>query len=183
MSAGTYSDLLSALGKNESGNNYGFVSSLGYLGRFQFGEEALKAVGFYNGDSTWGIDFIGGWSAKAASFGVYDKVGFLQSAPAQDAAQQAWFANINDDLNALNLGKYEGQTVGGVAITKSGLIAGAHLVGVWNLKTYLETGGAVDTRDGYGTPVSEYVHRFGGFDARARAVGGWRGKPDRRTRS
>ena len=34
MSAGGYSDFLSALGKNESGNNYSFTSSLGYLGRF-----------------------------------------------------------------------------------------------------------------------------------------------------
>src|SRR4051812_38121683 len=39
MSNGSYTQFLSALGQNESGNNYGFVSSLGYLGRFQFGEE------------------------------------------------------------------------------------------------------------------------------------------------
>lgn len=37
-------------------------------------------------------------------------------------------------------------------------------MGVWALKSYLESGGQIDTRDGYGTPVSEYVHRFGDYD-------------------
>ena len=77
MTIGTYDDFLRALGQNESGNNYSFVSSLGYLGRFQFGEEALQAVGFYNGDHTWGIDFVGSWTEKAHSYGVWDKSGFL----------------------------------------------------------------------------------------------------------
>jgi serralysin len=37
-------------------------------------------------------------------------------------------------------------------------------VGVWALKSFLQSGGAIDTVDGYGTPVSQYVQRFGGFD-------------------
>jgi serralysin len=165
MSAGTYSDWLTALGRNESGNNYAFTSSLGYLGRFQFGEEALKAIGFYSGDDgTGAIDFIGSWTSKAASYGVFDKMTFLQSPAAQDAAAHDWFAKIEDDLNSLGLGKYQGQTIGGTPITASGMIAGAHLVGVWALKSFLDSAGGIDTRDGYGTPVSEYIHRFGGYD-------------------
>lgn len=165
MSAGSYSDLLRALGQNESGNNYAFVSSVGYLGRFQFGEEALKAIGFYEGnDGTGAIDFIGRWTAKAATYGVYDKASFLASPAAQDAAQQEWFVNIHNDLKALDLVKYEGQWVDGGQVTMSGLIAGAHLVGVWNLKDYLTSGGAMNMRDPYGTPVSEYVKKFAGFD-------------------
>jgi serralysin len=164
MTVGTYADFFTALGKNESGNNYGFVSSLGYLGRFQFGEEALQAIGFYNGDGSWAIDFAGSWTEKAHSYGVYDKQSFLNSSAAQDAATHAWFSKINDDLTQLGLHQYAGQWIGGVQISTSGLIAGAHLVGVWNLKSFLETGGANDTRDGYGTPVSEYVSRFGSFE-------------------
>jgi len=165
MTVGTYSSFLSALGQNESGNNYGFVSSLGYLGRFQFGEEALKTVGFYVGnDGTGAIDFIGPWTATAAAFGVWDKTTFLQSAAAQDAAAEAWFAEINVNLNALGLHAYDDRWVNGVHVTPSGLLAGAHLVGVWALKAYLESAGQMDTRDGYGTPVSEYVRRFGDFE-------------------
>ncbi|WP_374470740.1 calcium-binding protein [Phenylobacterium sp.] len=165
MSNGNYGDLLRALGQNESGNNYAFVSSVGYLGRFQFGEEALQAVGFYRGnDGTPQIDFIGGWTEKAASYGVYDKASFLASPAAQDAAQQAWFENIHSDLQKLDLVKYVGQWVDGGQVTMSGLIAGAHLVGVWNLKDYLATNGGMNMRDPYGTPVSEYVKKFAGYD-------------------
>jgi serralysin len=163
MTIGTYSDFFRALGQNESGNNYGFVSSLGYLGRFQFGEEALQAVGFYQGDGTSAIDFIGSWTAKSGSYGVWDKSGFLNSPAAQDAATTAWFERIDSDLNMLGLRQYEGQWIGGGQITNSGLLAGAHLVGVWALKSYLETRGGNDTRDGYGTPVSQYVHKFGDY--------------------
>src|SRR5688572_33463004 len=100
MSAGTYSDLLIALGKNESGNNYAFVSSLGYLGRFQFGEEALQAIGFYAGDGTWAIDFAGSWTGAAHNYGVWDKASFLASPAAQDAAADAWFAKVWADPTA-----------------------------------------------------------------------------------
>lgn len=165
MSAGSYSDWMRALGQNESGNNYAFVSSLGYLGRFQFGEEALKAVGFYNEDATpWAIDFQGSWTEKAHALGVWDKASFLASSAAQDAAGEAWFAKIHEDAAAVDILKYDGQVVAGIPITMSGILAGAHLNGVWNLKSFLESGGAIDVRDGYGTPTSEYVRRFGGFD-------------------
>src|SRR5690242_186829 len=140
MSAGTYSDFMAALGQNESGNNYSFVSSLGYLGRFQFGEEALQTIGFYAGnDGTGAIDFIGNWTPAAAAYGVTDKASFLHSAAAQDAAGQAWFAEIYKMVTGLGLQSYVGQTVGGVPVSTSGLLAGAHLVGVWALKSYLES--------------------------------------------
>lgn len=164
MSAGTYADLLRALGQNESGNNYSFVSSVGYLGRFQFSEEALQAIGFYHGDGTHALDFVGGWTEKAQGYGVWDKSSFLASPGAQDAAQDAWFQKVWQDATQLNLQSYIGQWVAGVQVTPSGILGGAHLVGVWNLKAWLETGGANDTRDPYGTPVSQYVGKFAGYD-------------------
>lgn len=164
MTSGTYYDFLIVLGHNESGNNYSFESSLGYLGRYQFGEEALQAVGFYKGDNTSSIDFIGSWTAIAATFGVFTAADFLASPAAQDTAGAAWFVRIGADLDSLGLGRFDGQAAGGITITTSGLLAGAHLVGVWALKDFLESGGAIDTKDGYGTPVSQYVQRFGGFD-------------------
>jgi serralysin len=162
--AGTFAEFLTALGQNESGNNYGFVSSVGYLGRYQFGEEALEAIGFYKGhDGTPAIDFIGGWTAKAASYGVHDKASFLASAAAQDAAIEAWFARVDADLRMLDLYRFEGQWMAGVQVTASGLLAGAHLSGVWALKKWLESGGASDAWDPYGTPMSSYVSKFGGY--------------------
>jgi hypothetical protein len=140
--AGTYSDFLTALGQVESGNNYEFVSSLGYLGRFQFAEQTLSAIGY----------------------GGIDAASFLHSPATQDSAITAWFGRIVSDAEQLGLAKYIGQTVGGIEITPSGLLAGAHLVGAWNLKSFLESNGQVDPQDGYGTTVANYLARFAGYD-------------------
>jgi Ca2+-binding RTX toxin-like protein len=164
MPVGTYSDFLTSVGQVESGNNYSFVSWPGYLGRYQFGEEALKAVGFYNGDNTSAIDFTGSWSASAAAYGVADKASFLASPAAQDAAMSLWVNKIVADLDTLGLRQYDGHVIKGVELTTSGLIAGAHLVGVWNLQSYLQSGGAVDPVDPNGEPVSDYIRRFNDFD-------------------
>jgi hypothetical protein len=157
---------LTALGQYESGNNYSFVSSLGYLGRFQFAEEALTDVGFYTPDGSGNMnDFVGSFTPwAAATYGVTDKYSFLQSPAAQDDAVQKWFAKIISDVKMLGLEKYLGQTVGGIQITTSGLIAGTHLVGVWNLRSFLESNGANVPQDGYGTTVANYVGRFADYD-------------------
>jgi Ca2+-binding RTX toxin-like protein len=164
MSAGTYADFLVALGGIESGDNYSYVSPPGYLGYYQFAEESLQAAGFYAGDNTAARDFAGQFTATAASYGVTDKASFLASPAAQDAAAQAWFQRVIQDINTLDLGKYEGQTLNGVTFTTSGMMAGTHLVGVWALKSYLESGGVDVPTDGNGWPVSDYVQRFGGYD-------------------
>lgn len=164
MSAGGYADFKTALGQYESGNNYGFVSSLQYLGRWQFSEESLKAAGFYQGDSTTARDYVGAWTPLAASFGVTSKASFLASPAAQDAALESWFRYVDNDIHQLGLAKYEGQTLNGVAITGSGLFAGTHLVGVWALKSFLESGGTNVPQDGYGTTVVTYLTNFGGYD-------------------
>ena len=164
MSKGTYTDFLSAVGQRESGNNYSVVATPGYLGRFQFDEGALKAIGFYNGDSTAAIDFIGTWTSKAASYGVASKADFLASHAAQDAAILDWFNLIDQELTNQNLQGYEGQTIGGVLITESGMLAGAHLAGVGGLKAFLTSGGSQNFADFNGTHVSDYLSLFGGYD-------------------
>jgi Ca2+-binding RTX toxin-like protein len=164
VSTGSFSDFFVALGHIESGDNYSFVSNPGYLGYYQFSETALQAIGFYNGDSTGALDFTGSWSALAQSYGIHDKASFLASSAGQDAAATLWFQKVDADIDTLSLGKYEGQTLNGVHITASGLLAGAHLVGVWGLKTYLESGGVTDPADGNGEPISDYIQRFAGYD-------------------
>lgn len=125
MSAGSYAQFFQALGPLESGDNYSFVSSPGYLGYYQFAETTLQAAGFYNGDSTSALDFTGSWTATAASYGVTDTASFLASPAAQDAAATAWFQKVYADLGTADLVKYEGQTLNGFTITPSALLAGA----------------------------------------------------------
>lgn len=165
MSAGSFADFISAIGQEESGGNYAWVSSAGYIGKFQFGEEALQAVGFYDGDSApQTLDFSGGWTALAASYGITSKASFLASPAGQDAAESAWLAKAEADIVSLGLKAYEGHDVAGIHITDSGLLAGVSAVGVWALKDFLVSGGAVDPTEYYGTPVSTYLREFGGYD-------------------
>ncbi|WP_395670400.1 calcium-binding protein [Phenylobacterium sp.] len=165
MTRGTYDNLFQALGQRESGGDYGWVSHPGYLGRYQFGEEALSAVGFYSGhDGSGAIDFAGGWTAKAAGFGVHSKAEFLASTSAQEQAVRDWYGHIRQDLADLGLDKYEGQTIAGVELSASGLMTGAHLAGVWALKSWLETGGSDVFHDFMGTPITEYISLFHDYD-------------------
>ena len=164
MSAGSYAQFFQALGQLESGDNYSFVSSPGYLGYYQFAETTLQAAGFYNGDSTSALDFTGSWTATAASYGVTDKASFLASPTAQDAAATAWFQKVYADLGTVDLIKYEGQTLNGFTITPSALLAGAHLVGWPALKDYLDSGGTDIPHDGGGETVLDYMQRLSGFD-------------------
>jgi Ca2+-binding RTX toxin-like protein len=164
MSAGSYSDFFTAVGHLESGNNYSYVSPAGYLGYYQFAEETLQAAGFYNGDGNTAVrDFAGGWTSLAASYGVTDKASFLAHPAAQDAAATAWFQKVYADLGALDLIKYDDQTLNGFTLTPSALLAGSHLVGVWALKDYLTSGGATVPQDGGGETVLDYMSRLSGY--------------------
>ena len=55
-----------------------------------------------------------------------------------------------------------GHPIGGVAITASGLLAGAHLRGAEAVQQFIKSGGQNDPQDPYGTPVSQYMPHFSG---------------------
>ena len=67
--------------------------------------------------------------------------------------------------NKAYLGDYVDKWVGkkkdGIKITLSGLLAGAHLLGPSNVKKFLDEGEVA--KDGYGTPITEYIEKFGGY--------------------
>ena len=156
----TYSDFLNALGDREFSGDYGVVNSLGYLGKYQFGELALIDVGYYTADGTADNDWQQAhWTGKG---GVHSKADFLADHAAQENAIRAYM-----QLQWSYLGdarKYEGQVIHGIAITVSGLLAGAHLVGAGTVATFLDSGGKTVPKDGYGTPVTEYLETFAGYD-------------------
>ena len=79
----------------------------------------------------------------------------------QDLAMKQLLKN-----NKAYLGDYIDKWVGkkkkGINITLSGLLAGAHLLGPSNVKAFLDNGTV--TKDGYGTPITEYIKKFGGYN-------------------
>lgn len=59
---------------------------------------------------------------------------------------------------------YLGQTINGVKITKSGVLAASHLVGNKNVKKFLKTNGEKDYADGNGTKCSDYMKTFSDYE-------------------
>lgn len=156
----SYRNFLDALGERESGGNYGVVNSYGYLGKYQFGELALIDVGYYRDDDTDANDWQNGyWTGKN---GIDSKAEFLADGAAQEQAIRAYMK-----LQWVYLGETErfaGQTIGGLKVTESGLLAGAHLLGAGAVTAFLEGGAVAPPSDAYGTAITEYMTLFAGYD-------------------
>jgi len=159
---GDYTDFLRALGYRESGGRYNIENSYGYLGKYQMGEMALIEAGYYKGDNTpRKNDWIGEWTGKD---GVWSKEDFLNNPQAQENAIREFHRKTWKYIKLLGLDKYVGKRIGGILITESGLLGGAHLLGVGNVKKFLKSNGRYIPRDGYGTPITEYMRKFAGYD-------------------
>ncbi len=151
-SKGNYAAFLEALGARESGGDYRAVNNFGFLGKYQMGRAALVDAGCCDGQGRWiGRD------------GVLSLEDFLSSPKAQEKACRRFKKRQWRQIRALGLHLFAGSTIAGIDLTASGLLAGAHLVGPGGLKRFLDSGGADDAVDGYGTRVSEYLRRFSGY--------------------
>ena len=151
---GDYGDFLDALGMRESSDNYAAVNRFNYMGRYQVGKPALQDAGFMDED--------GNWTALANSYGIYSQADFLASPAGQDAAVTAYHTKLCTYIRGYGLDDYIGSTYCGVTVTRSGLLAGCHLVGVGSLKKALASG--THAYDGNNTPAAEYMKKFAGFD-------------------
>lgn len=128
-----------AIALRESKGKYKTVNTLGYLGKYQFGVSTLKELGIKN------------------------SLTFLQSPKLQEKAFVALLSKhkwlLQDEI-----AKYEGETIGGVLVTESGILAAAHLGGAGSVKRFLRTRGARQPKDAYGTSVKAYMREFGGYE-------------------
>jgi hypothetical protein len=128
-----------AIAFKESRGKYKKINSLGYLGKYQFGEGTLRTVG------------------------VYDKSNFLSNPELQEKAFLALLAKNKWELR-FEIKKYEGTILNGIQITESGILAAAHLGGVRTVKRYFRSKGKRYFRDAYGTSIQTYMKVFGGYD-------------------
>ncbi|WP_262299028.1 hypothetical protein [Microvirga sesbaniae] len=160
----TYGDYLEDLGQRESGGDYSIANSFGYLGKYQFGEAALRNCRLYNDDLTKKNDWIGTWSAEANSHGVASKEAFLRTPNFQEFSIRRYNTLNWSEIVRLGLTQYIGQTIGGLQITPSSLLGGAHLMGPGNVRKFLESAGGIDPADGYGTRLSEYLAKFADYE-------------------
>jgi hypothetical protein len=157
----TYQQFLEALAARESTGDYKIVNQLGYVGKYQFGEVALIDAGYYRKDGTKANDWKGPWTGKDGIASIND---FRNSPAAQENAIRAYMDKQWSYIVHFHLDAYVGKTVGGVEITASGLLAGAHLVGIGGLKTFLTSNGNKVPRDGNHVPITTYIGQFKGYE-------------------
>ena len=57
---------------------------------------------------------------------------------------------------------YDGETINGMYVSESGILAAAHLGGQGSVKRYFRNGKVF--RDGNGTKITSYMKQFSGYD-------------------
>lgn len=129
----------------ESGGNFNAANDEGYTGRSQFGEDRLA-------------DY-----SRATGSEPITPEQFRSDPELQQRVEQWHFKDINKFIDDNDLMEYDGQTIDGVPITRSGMIAMAHLGGAGGMQRFLETNGEYNPADSNGTNLSDYAKTHGGL--------------------
>ena len=128
-----------AVAFKESQGKYTLINSLGYMGKYQFGRAALRAIGVHNSSE------------------------FLSNPRLQEKAFKALLAKNKWELRE-EIEEYGGKVINGVFITESGILAAAHLGGAGSVKKFFRNNGKRTIKDNYGTSLESYMKKFGGYD-------------------
>jgi len=134
-----HNKFLDEVGFRESSNNYKAVNQFGYLGKYQFGRKTLNAIGFKD-------------------ISNYE---FLSNPEIQEEAMLVLLQKNKHTLRR-EIKKYVGETVNGIYITESGILAAAHLGGAGNVRKFFRKG--FEFEDGNGTKMTSYMIRFSGYN-------------------
>ena len=138
---------LEAIGSYESGNNPASWNKFGYIGKYQFGKAARKSTGFGH------IDY---WDFRDDHT--------IWTEEEQDVAMIKLMMKNQAHLNLIIIQcQRDGRMIEGIKVTKSGLLAAAHLSGAGNVKKYFRTGGRWNPEDAYGTSLETYLLHFSGY--------------------
>ena len=134
-----HNKFLDEVGFRESSNNYKAVNQFGYLGKYQFGRKTLNAIGFKD-------------------ISNYE---FLSNPEIQEEAMLVLLQKNKHTLRR-EIKKYVGETVNGIYITESGILAAAHLGGAGNVRKFFRKG--YEFEDGNGTKMTSYMVRFADYN-------------------
>jgi len=140
-----FSRFINDLGHRESGNNWLSVNRIGCFGEWQFAESTLRYLGYKK-------ITLKKFKADPAIF-------------PRELQVQALMNLIKVNLSYLT--HYEhfiGDTIKGVVISKSGMIAASHLGGAGSLQKFLNSNGRINKKDAFGTSIYDYLKKFGDYD-------------------
>ena len=129
---------LNDVGFRESGNRYTITNKWGYMGKYQFGRSTLKGLGL-----------------------KVTKEEFLNNPQLQEEAMMALLLHNKEKLQKY-IDVFDGQTINGMYISESGILAAAHLGGQGSVKRFFKNGKVF--KDGNGTKITSYMHKFSGYN-------------------
>ena len=105
---------LDHMAERESDNTPHVINRFGMMGKYQFAPSTVKILGFN-----------------------VTRNQFLTNPELQDSVMVAYLRSNNKELNSL-ITKYENKVVKGVRVTRSGVLAAAHLAGSANVKLFFQ---------------------------------------------
>ena len=129
---------LTDIGFRESGNRYDITNTWGYMGKYQFGKSTLKGLGF-----------------------EVTRKEFLNNPQLQEEAMMALLLHNKEKLQKY-IDVFDGETINGMYISESGILAAAHLGGQGSVKRYFKNGKVFS--DANGTKITSYMKQFSGYD-------------------
>jgi len=139
------SKFLFQLSLRESHHRWDIINTLGYLGKYQFGKATLDSIGYSH--------------VTKRKFKVNPLIFSEQD---QDIAVRILIKR-NEKYLEQYIAMYEHSTINGIYITKSGILAAAHLAGYVNVKKFLVSNGKRTTKDKYGTGLTCYLKEFANY--------------------
>jgi len=139
------SKFLFQLSLRESHHRWDVVNTLGYMGKYQFGKSTLTTIGYSHVTTRK-------FKANPLIFSEQD----------QDVAIRI-LIEYNVKYLDYYIAMYEHSTINGIYITKSGILAAAHLAGYMNVKKFLVSNGKHITKDKYGTKLTDYLEEFANY--------------------
>lgn len=162
---------LEKLAFTESTDRWYITNSIGYIGKYQFGDLSIKDLKKLHPEKYHKIDINKFRNISKKDIPLKLKKKLLTKIFPQHLQDEA----IKDLilLNKKYLGdykKYLGKTIDGIKITESGLIASAHLVGYRKIKEYLhdvfdKNKTNVDIpKDGNDVEFTVYLDKFGNYN-------------------
>lgn len=135
-----FNAFLKDIAELESGGRYDIISSLGYMGKYQVGRQALTDIGM----------------------GGVPVTDFINTPELQEIAMRMLLKKNKRYLQSY-IGKYNSKKVGNIRIDESSLLAAAHLTGAGAVMQFLDSNGIVDPVDGNGIKTSSRLKSFRGY--------------------
>ena len=160
----SYEEFLRDLGISESSGRYDVKNKFGYLGKYQLGEQALVAAGYYKPKKEYNNNWNGEFTGKDGVNSVED---FLNNKKAQDNAIQNFQRSQWQEYKNRKDDSYVGKSVKNQVVTPSGLLASSHLKGTSSVDLYLRNNGNISDKvrcDANGTCIEDYMKKFSDYD-------------------